>query len=344
MPPLHLLPQIQKQGTTLNSTRANPVRQASEAFMDHYSRSARNTFSGLILSRKLPPDVPDFGQTSSRALYVVVRGDEVLFDATQSEPLLLAQNMLGGCDQAHLQAMLLGDDGQYCYFAVNIDRLPSGTASCLGSLGTFVPLRRHAAAMPSQLAALLGYARAAAGWHSLARFCSLCGHPTAPKPGALAQTCTNPDCGVQHFPRVNPAMIVLVHHADAHGERCLLGRQSTWNPRVYSALSGYVEPGESAEDAVLREVMEETGIKVDDVRYFSSQPWPFSDSLMLGFHARAINTEICLDETELEDARWFSRHEIPRLLDSGELVLPSAETIARHLFDAWYSHDYTDRG
>lgn len=134
-------------------------------------------------------------------------------------------------------------------------------------------------------------------------------------------------------------MIVLVHHADARGKRCLLGRQPAWKPRVYSALSGYVEPGESAEDAVLREVMEETGIRIDDVRYFSSQPWPFSDSLMLGFHARALDTEIRLDEAELEDARWFSRHEIPGLLDSGELVLPSPETIARRLFDAWYSDE-----
>jgi NAD+ diphosphatase len=311
--------------------------------MDHHSRSARNTFSGLILSRKLPPDARDFVLTSDRALYVVVRGDEILFDATQDEPLLLAQNALGGCDQTHLQAILLGDDGRHCYFAVNIDRLPSGTANCLGSLGAFVPLRRHAAAMPSQLAALLGYARAAAGWHSLARFCSLCGHPTAARHGHLAQTCTNPNCGAQHFPRVNPAMIVLVHYADAQGERCLLGRQPAWKPKVYSALSGYVEPGESAEDAVLREVMEETGIRVFDVRYFSSQPWPFSDSLMLGFHARAASTDIRLDEAELEDARWFSRHEIPSLLDSGELVLPSTETIARQLFDAWYSHDNADQ-
>jgi len=311
--------------------------------MDHYSRSARNTFSGLILNRKIAAADPNCGQASSRDLYVVVRGDEILFDAAQGEPLLLARTMLGECDQTGLQAMLLGDDGQHCYFAVNIERLPSGAARCLASLGAFEPLRRHAATMPGQLAALLGYARAAAGWHSLARFCSLCGHPTTPKPGTLAQTCTNPDCGAQHFPRVNPAMIVLVHYADEHGERCLLCRQTAWKARVYSTLSGYVEPGESAEDAVLREVFEETGIRVGDVRYFSSQPWPFSSSLMLGFHARATDTDILLDKTELEDARWFGRHEIPGLLDSGELVLPSTETIARHLFDAWYLHDQTDR-
>lgn len=312
--------------------------------MDHYSRSARNIFSGLNLSRKTRPGAPDCGQALTRALYVVVRGDEILFDASLDEPLLLARNMLGGCDLAHPQAMLLGDDGLHCYFAVSIDRLPPAAADCLGSLGAFAPLRRHASVLPGQLAALLGYARAAAGWHSQARFCSLCGHPVASKSGALAQTCTNPDCGAQHFPRVNPAMIVLVHHADEHGERCLLGRQPGWTPKVYSALSGYVEPGESAEDAVLREVFEETGIRVRDVRYHSSQPWPFSDSLMLGFHARAVSTEICRDEIELEDARWFLRHEIPGLLDSGTLALPSAETIARQLFDAWYNGDCCDQG
>jgi len=307
--------------------------------MDNYSRSALNTFAGLVLNRKpmTCPDAPDWGLTSGRALYVVVRGDEILFDAARREPLLLAAQMLGECDQEHLQAMLLGEDGSSRYFAINIERLPASTTRCLGSLGVFVPLRQHAAALPNQMAALLGYARAVAGWHSLARFCSLCGHPTAIRPGSLAQTCTNPACGAQHFPRVNPAMIVLVHHADSHGDKCLLGRQSTWKPRVYSALSGYVEPGESAEDAVLREVMEETGIKVCDVRYFSSQPWPFSGSLMLGFHARATTTDIHIDATELEDARWFARHEIPALLSSGEFALPSSETIARQLFDAWYS-------
>lgn len=308
--------------------------------MDHYSRSARNTFSGLVLNRKgvQPLDAPDWEKslTSERAVYVVVRGDEILFDGTRLEPLLLAPPMLGECDRAHLHAMLLGNDESCCYFAINIERLPADTVQCLSSLGTFIPLRRHASVLPRQMAALLGYARSVAGWHSLARYCGLCGHPTMPKPGSPAQTCTNPDCGAVHFPRVNPAMIVLVHHKGSHGDRCLLGRQPLWQPRVYSALSGYVEPGESAEDAVLREVMEETGIEVCDIHYFSSQPWPFSGSLMLGFLARATTTDIHLDEAELEDARWFARHEIPALLDSGELALPSAETIARQLFEAWY--------
>jgi len=309
--------------------------------MDHYTRSARNTFAGLILNRKHlhTADAPTWEQSllSERAVFVVVRGDEILFDATLREPLFLPQRILGGCDEAHLQAMLLGDDGSSSYFAINIDRLPALKARCLSTLGTFVPLRQHAAVLPAHVAALLGYARSVTGWHSQTLYCSLCGHPTAPRPASLAQVCTNPDCAMEHFPRVNPAMIVLVHHKGSHGEQCLLGRQATWKPRVYAAISGYVEPGESAEDAVVREVMEETGIAVEDIRYFSSQPWPFSGSLMLGFHARATSTRIRLDEDELQDPRWLFRHDIPALLDSGELVLPAVETIARQLFEEWYA-------
>lgn len=309
--------------------------------MDHYSRSARTAFSGLTLNRKpgRPAADPDAQEPvhPGREAYIVVRGDEVLFDAGHGEPLLLSRKMLEGCEGVRLEAMLLGDDGETIYFAVSLDRLPERTARCLSGLGSFLPLRPQTAALPSRTTALLGYARSVASWHSQTRYCSLCGHRTAPRPFSLAQVCTNPDCGMEHYPRINPAMIVLVHHRDESGERCLLGRQAGWRPRVYSAVSGYVEPGESAEDAVLREVMEETGVPVTDIRYFCSQPWPFSNSLMLGFHARATATDIRLNDEELEDARWFTRAEIPALLESGEMALPAAETIARHLFDAWYS-------
>lgn len=199
--------------------------------------------------------------------------------------------------------------------------MPASLAQCLAGLGTFARLRQHVATMSGKIASLLGYACFAAGWQSQTRFCSLCGHPTVSKPSSLAQCCTNPSCAAEHFPRINPAMIVLVHHPEK--DMCLLGRQSSWKPRVYSALAGYVEPGESAEDAVLREVMEETGIRVRDIRYHSSQPWPFSSSLMLGFHALAENLDIHLDDRELEDARWFPRQEIPGLLEKGIWPCPA---------------------
>lgn len=339
MPKLHILPQIYKNKG--NPDSSDPAARL-EINMDHYKRSARNTFSGLGLNRSPAPSsklatwADAFATPDS--VFVVVRGDEILFEANREEPLLLDGRMLTCCDHLNLEPVFLGNDGKRSFFSINADRLPAPLQHCLAGLGTFARLRLHLAALPRDMAAILGYARFAAGWQTEARFCSLCGHPTISKPSSMTQFCTNPDCGKEHFPRINPAMIVLVHHED--NDMCLLGRQASWTPRVYSALAGYVEPGESVEDAVVREVMEETGILVRDIIYHSSQPWPFSSSLMLGFFARAQNLEINLNDTELDDARWFPRADIERLLNAGELTLPPAETIARHLFDAWYSGEW----
>jgi NAD+ diphosphatase len=141
----------------------------------------------------------------------------------------------------------------------------------------------------------------------------------------------NPDCGREIYPRVDPAIIVLV----TDGERCLLGRQATWPEGRYSTIAGFAEPGESLEDAVRREVYEETNVRVDRVSYHSSQPWPFPSSLMLGFMAEATSSEIVLNDQELEDACWFSRKE----LRSGFPKLPSRISIARRLVDHWLELD-----
>lgn len=302
--------------------------------MDQYSRSARNTFSGLRLNRK--PFEPD--QTwrthlvSEQARYIIVRHDDILFDPVSQTPLLLSHRELGHCEAVLEHAVLLGASESASFFAVSLQHLPASTAFCLQGLGSFERLRRHAPILPADQAALLGLARSAAGWLDTVRYCSVCGHPTTIKPGTLAQACTNPACGKIHFPRVDPAIIVLVHRE----HHCLLGRQASWTPRMYSAIAGYVEPGESVEDAVLRETAEETGIPVGDIRYHSSQPWPFSGSIMLGFHARAQASGILLADQELEDARWIARDQIQGLLDSGELLLPTRETIARNLIESWY--------
>ena len=137
----------------------------------------------------------------------------------------------------------------------------------------------------------------------------------------------NPECGRVLFPRVDPAIIVLV----SDGERCLLGRQASWPEARYSTIAGFVEPGESLEDAVRREVYEETNIHVGGVSYHSSQPWPFPSSLMLGFHAEATSSEIVLNDAELEDARWFTRED----LASDFPKLPFRISIARRLVDHW---------
>lgn len=311
--------------------------------MDHYTRSARNTFAGLRLDRKPFARHDKHGLdehlTSPRAAFVVVRQDEILFDPVSGGPLLLGHRELIHCADLRESVLLLGADEHASYFALDYFRLSARTGNCLDGLGAFEKLRQHTAILPPDQAALLGFARAAVGWNQSARFCSACGQPTQSDPASLARICSNPACGKHHFPRVDPAMIVLIHRDD----QCLLGRQDSWRPRMYSAIAGYVEPGESIEDAVYREAWEETGIRVHDIRYHSSQPWPFSGSIMLGFHAQAENTDIRLADQELEDARWFSRAEIPALLDSGALVLPPTDTIARHLFEAWFSRRLPDR-
>jgi NAD+ diphosphatase len=145
--------------------------------------------------------------------------------------------------------------------------------------------------------------------------------------------CSNPTCAHQQFPRLDPAVIVLV----TDGERALLGRQPSWPPGRYSTVAGFVEPGESLEDAVAREVREETGVVVDEVIYHSSQPWPFPSSLMLGFTARASRTDIDLSDQELEDARWFTRAQ----LAAGEIALPTTHSISFRLIEDWYDSGAT---
>lgn len=303
--------------------------------MDHYARSARNTFAGLPLNRKshcLDPSAWEECLFSEQAAFVVVRQDEILFDHDRDRPRLLSAEDVAGCLDLRAEALLLGTDAEKTYFAISSKMMASESGPCLESLGRFEKLRQFSAVLPPHLASLLGYARCAAEWNTRVNYCAFCAAPTRRMMGSLAQVCTNPDCRREYYPRVDPAVIVLVYHEDS----CLLGRQLAWRPKVYSALSGYVEPGESVEDAVLREILEETGIRVTDVRYRSSQPWPFSGSLMLGFFARAENTDIRMDEQELEDARWFSRQELPDLLERGVIALPGEEAIAWHLFMEWY--------
>ncbi len=178
---------------------------------------------------------------------------------------------------------------------------------------------------------LLAHATGLLNWHRSHRFCARCGAPTALAEGGHVRAC--PRCGALHHPRTDPVVIMLVHEED---ERVLLGRQAAWPPGVYSALAGFVEPGESLEEAVAREVGEETGVVVGDVRYRSSQPWPFPTSLMLGFEARYVGGDAIVLDGELEDVRWFTRDELQRAARAeGGLVLPRPLAIARRLIDGW---------
>ena len=186
---------------------------------------------------------------------------------------------------------------------------------------------------------MLAYARAILHWHRQHRFCGVCGQPTRSEIAGHVRRCTA--CNVEHFPRTDPAVIMLVEH----GDRCLLARQSRWPPGMVSTLAGFVEPGESLEEAVTREVREESAIVVGDVRYMGSQPWPFPCSIMLGFRATAVSTEIHLDREELAHAQWFTREEIARFKEidfsrfeapePGNWMLPPHDSIARWLIDGW---------
>jgi NAD+ diphosphatase len=162
------------------------------------------------------------------------------------------------------------------------------------------------------------------------RFCARCGAPTEIAEAGHVRRC--PRCGAVHHPRLDPVVIVLVHDAG----RALLGRQPTWPAGRYSALAGFVEPGESLEEAVAREVGEESGVAVADIAYHSSQPWPFPASLMLGFHARHVAGEPATLDDELEDVRWFGREEVAAAArGDGPLLLPPPLAIARRLIDTW---------
>jgi NAD+ diphosphatase len=193
-------------------------------------------------------------------------------------------------------------------------------------------LRPLAPMLPPDSASLLAYARALALWKLRHRHCGVCGALNLPARAGHVLRCSRTGCATETFPRLDPAIIVLV--TDASGERALLGRQASWPEARYSTIAGFVEPGESLEDAVIREVEEETGVLVGDVEYVASQPWPFPSSLMLGFRAVARTHEITLRDGELEDARWFSRADIA----AGHPALPPPGAISARLIDGWFGN------
>ncbi len=232
-------------------------------------------------------------------------------------------NVLGDVETNEL--ILLGEfRGQLCFAA----ELSSAATPAVDSRAEFVDLRGVAGDLMREEAGLLAYARAMVLWRERHRFCGRCGTPTIAAEGGHVRRCSDERCGNQQFPRIDPAVIVLV----TDGEKALLGRQAAWPPGRYSTIAGFVEPGESLEDAVAREVREETGVEIASTDYHSSQPWPFPSSLMLGFSARAATTAIQRMDDELEDARWFTRQQIA----AGEVALPTTHSISFRLIEDWY--------
>ena len=232
----------------------------------------------------------------------------------------------------HQRAVLLGCSGKRTYFALDLSDMEDATKyRSLAGRGDFVGLRGVGPMLDRFDGGLLAYARGMLRWHQQNAYCGVCGSHTAMLEAGFTRRCTAAECSQQHFPRTDPAIIVLVTHEN----RALLGRQAKWDATWYSVLAGFVEPGESLEQAVRREVKEEAGISVGEVRYDSSQPWPFPSSLMIGFTAQALDDNIRIHDQELEDARWFTREDVDAGIEAGELRLSPSISISRHLIESW---------
>lgn len=192
--------------------------------------------------------------------------------------------------------------------------------------------------MTAQDLAVYGVARSMAGWHARHRFCAVCGHPTQLVKAGWQRSCTFETCNAEHFPRTDPVVIMLVEHEGL----LLLGRQPRFPAKRFSALAGFIEPGETLEEAVAREVFEEAGVRVNAVSYVASQPWPFPSSLMIGCHAMATSAELTIDGNELQEARWFTRAEVTEAMAAVEnggigesFGAPPRHAVAWHLLDWW---------
>ncbi len=286
-----------------------------------------NVFAGAFVDRngerRKDPDWLAEALSSAETRFVPVWGERclvagdppgaVLLDADTARPFIADDNVV-----------FLGLFRDRPAFAVAV---PGEQDAPFPDLGEFKDLRYLGTVLPPDEANLAAHARALVLWHDATLYCGKCGSASQPSAGGNTRRCCNPECSQEIFPRTDPAIIVLV----SDGDRCLLGRQPSWPEGRYSTIAGFVEPGESLEDAVRREVYEETNVRVGSVRYHSSQPWPFPSSLMLGFVAEATSSDIRLNDGELEDARWFSRDE----LRSGDVGLPFRISIARRLVDHW---------
>jgi NAD+ diphosphatase len=240
---------------------------------------------------------------------------------TEEAPLLHAPTVEELGAALPPEAIFLGERAGVAWFALDLGAEPPAQ-------GRWAELRAVSLLLPADDAALLAYARALAHWHHGHRFCGRCGAATDPVQGGHARQCRA--CGSETFPRTDPAVIVLV----THGERCLLARSPRFPPGMYSTLAGFVEAGESLEQTLRREVREEVGVELDRLVYRASQPWPFPQSLMLGFRATARDTTLAIDRDEIEDAVWLTRAELADPVRC-PVRLPNRDSIARFLIEEW---------
>ena len=301
-----------------------------------------NYFSGMPLSRDeaLRRDTATLEQLRTHPqtrVLAVWRSQHLITDRAAPAPVWHV-----GDEAFHLFAeatnwVLLGMRGEAAHFAVDVSHIDEpAAASPFAGRGEFADLRTISPLLARDDGSIMAYARGLMYWHSRHRFCGVCGSRTESTQGGHVRRCTSTECGVTHFPRTDPAVIMLV----TYGDQCLLGRQSSWPAGMHSTLAGFVEPGESLEEAVAREIKEESGVDVERPVYHSSQPWPFPSSIMLGFRAEARSMDLKIDTDELETAAWFHRDQLLDSPEDSNFRLPRKISIARRLVDDWlYNRD-----
>jgi NAD+ diphosphatase len=261
-------------------------------------------------------------------LYPIWRLRNYVSDPEAPRAVVLDPERRAALVEAASTVVLLGIEAETAHFLVDISHLDEPAAL---ELGNAVDLRAVGVLMPQREGALLAYARGLTYWHDRHKFCGTCGSPTEVKAAGHQRQCTNPDCSAVQFPRTDPAVIMRI----THGDRILMARQAVWAQGMHSVLAGFVEPGESLEDAVAREVYEEVGLRLTRIKYFSSQPWPFPSSLMLGFSAEATSEHFTVDQNELESARWMTRPELLNSPEDATFKLPRKDSISRRLIEDW---------
>jgi NAD+ diphosphatase len=304
------------QGRNPNTFANNPLNRAAERRLDAtwIASKLKDATTYIVPLRKLMPFV------------VTAPGSR------KKEVGWMRPQLIGSLLQAEAITIFLGVEKDAAYFALDVTDGPDPSESgALAGLGSFADLRGIAMEIDPGDAAILAQAKSLIDWHQRHRFCANCGAPTRFADAGYKRQCNG--CKAEHFPRTDPVVIMLA----TRGDRCLLGRGHRFPKGFYSALAGFIEPGESIEEAVLRELEEEAGIKAANVRYFSTQPWPYPSSLMIGCFAEAISEEIKVDASELAEARWFTHAEITLMLQ-GKLegcYVPPPLAIAHQLIKAW---------
>ena len=306
---------------------------------DHLARSRRNRFTAVRLNREV--ELRDDAQWVTRTL---ANPDTRLVPLWRSRSLLeriddgqiaiyLSPGQLAEPDRIQ-PPTLLGNDGVREYFAVSVTDSQKDSILEQFPRARFADLRRASIYMAAKHAGILAYAKAMHYWQHRHAFCGVCGNPNLLRSAGHRMVCSNEECSRESFPRIDPAIIVLVTNKDA----CLLGRNAKWPPKQFSTLAGFVEPGESLEDAVVREVFEEVQVQLQDIRYVSSQPWPFPASAMCGFYAEAIDRS-CGTSDEVEEARWFTVNSLTQAVLKDEIRLSPPVSIAFRLLADWFRNN-----